>query len=121
RPLPPACFRADARSGRARTSPTSRAWDASSRSGRGAGPFRGGALLGARRPWPVLLLPFAAGKPLLDLLEQPAVPVRILERGKREVGTTFRVAPAAARVLHGVVARAAGVVEDLANVDATGD
>src|SRR5215467_7522589 len=39
-------------------------------------------------------LPFAAGKPRLDLLEQPAVPVRILERGKRVVGTTLRVAPA---------------------------
>src|SRR5512132_1102086 len=27
-------------------------------------------------------VPLAAGKPRLDLLEQPAVPVRILERGK---------------------------------------
>src|SRR5262245_21320653 len=32
-----------------------------------------------------LLLPFAAGKARRDLLEQPAVPVWILERGKREV------------------------------------
>jgi hypothetical protein len=49
------------------------------------------------------LLPFAAGKPLLDLLEQPAVPVWILKRGKREVGTTLRVAPSDARVLGGVI------------------
>src|SRR5262245_56690436 len=66
-------------------------------------------------------LPLAAGKSRLDLLEQPAVPVRILERGKREVGTTLRVAPADAWVLHGVVEGAAGVVEDLSNVDAVGD
>ena len=66
-------------------------------------------------------VPLAAGKPRLDLLEQPAVPVRILERGKRVVGTTFRVAPADAWVLHGVVEGAAGVVENLAHVDAAGD
>ena len=46
-------------------------------------------------------LPLAAGKPRPDLLEQPAVPVRILERGEREVGTTLRVAPADACVLPG--------------------
>lgn len=45
---------------------------------------------------------FTAGKPRLDLLEQPAVPVRIIERGKRVVGTTLRVAPADAWVLYGV-------------------
>ena len=56
-----------------------------------------------------LLLPFAAGKARRDLLEQPPVPVWILKRGKREVGTTFRVAPSDARVLHGVVEGAAGV------------
>jgi hypothetical protein len=33
----------------------------------------------------------------------------------------LRVAPAAARVLHGVVEGTAGVVEDLAHVDAAGD
>src|SRR5215831_1851687 len=38
--------------------------------------------------------PFATGKPRLDLLEQPPVAVRVLERSKREVGTIFRVAPA---------------------------
>src|SRR5918996_4136029 len=65
--------------------------------------------------------PFAAGKSRRDLLEQPAVPVWILERGKREVGTTFRVAPRHARVLHGIVEGAAGVVEDLGDVDAAGD
>src|SRR5436190_21782430 len=65
--------------------------------------------------------PFASGKACRDLLEQPAVPVWILKRGKREVGTTFRVAPSDARVLHGVVEGAAGVVEDLADVDAAGD
>jgi hypothetical protein len=68
-----------------------------------------------------LLLPFTAGKARRDLLEQPAVPVWILERGKREVGTTFRVPPSDARVLRGVVEGAAGVVEYLADVDAAGD
>src|SRR5437016_6070918 len=68
-----------------------------------------------------LLLPFAAGKARRDLLEQPAVPVWVLKRGKREVGTTLRVAPANARVLHSVIERAAGVVEYLADVDAAGD
>ena len=67
------------------------------------------------------VLPFAAGKPRLDLLEQPAVPVWILKRGKREVGTIFRIAPSDARVLQGVVEGAAGVMEYLAHVDAAGD
>ena len=61
------------------------------------------------------------GSRVRDLLEQPAVPVWILERGKRVIGTTLRVAPADARVLHGVVEGAAGVMEDLAHVDAAGD
>src|SRR5215475_10323775 len=34
-------------------------------------------------------LPLAAGKPRRDLLEQPAIPVRIIERGERVVGTTL--------------------------------
>ncbi len=55
-------------------------------------------------------LPFAAGKTRCDLLKQPAVPIWILERGKREVGTALRVAPADARILHGVVEAAAGVM-----------
>src|SRR5215207_698125 len=33
--------------------------------------------------------PLAAGKPRLDLLKQPAVPIRVLERGKRVIGTTL--------------------------------
>src|SRR6266704_3507018 len=69
----------------------------------------------------VLLLPFAARKARRDLLKQPAVPIWILKRGKREIGTTFRVAPTDARVLDGVVEGAAGIVEDLADVDAAGD
>ena len=60
------------------------------------------------------------GKPRLDLLEQPAVPIRILERGERVVGTTLRVAPADAWVLHGVVEGGAGVIEDLAHVNPAG-
>src|ERR1700722_4603032 len=70
--------------------------------------------------WCARQLPFAAGKPRRDLLEQPAVPVRILKQGKREVGTTLWVAPAHARVLTGLE-DAAGVVKDLAHVDAAGD
>src|SRR5262245_12342400 len=64
--------------------------------------------------------PFATSKPCRDLLEQPAVPVRVLERGKREVGTTLRVASGDTRVLHSVVEWAAGIVEDLAHIDAAG-
>ena len=37
------------------------------------------------------VLPFPARKPRGDLLEQPAVAVRIAERGIREIGATFRV------------------------------
>src|SRR5688500_9453199 len=66
-------------------------------------------------------LPFAAGEPLLDFLKLPAVPVRIFERGEREIGTAFRVAPGDARFLHRVVERAAGVMEDLTGVDAPAD
>src|SRR5213080_4837822 len=66
----------------------------------------------------LLLVPFAARKALLDLLQQSAVPVWIFKRSKREVGTTFRIAPNDPRVLHGVVERATSVVEDLADVDA---
>src|SRR5437868_1473150 len=65
--------------------------------------------------------PFTAGKSRHDPLEEPAVPVWILERCKRVVGTTLRVAPADARVVHGVVERAASVVKDLAYVDAARD
>src|SRR5687767_12930952 len=39
-------------------------------------------------------LPLAAREPLLNLLQQPAVPIRILERDERIVGTTLRVGPA---------------------------
>src|SRR5580700_11828736 len=65
--------------------------------------------------WCARQLPFAAGCPRRDLLEQPAVPVRVLKRGKRVVGTTLRVAPAHACVLPGLE-DAAGVVKDLAHV-----
>src|SRR5262245_46747434 len=50
---PPDCFHSDARLGMARTNPTSCAWRASSRSGRGASQSRVGALQESRRPWPV--------------------------------------------------------------------
>ena len=66
-------------------------------------------------------LPLAAGKAGGDLLEQPPVPVRIFERSEREVGPTFGVAPAYARVLHGIVEWTSGKVKDLAHVDASGN
>src|SRR5436190_2095279 len=47
-------------------------------------------------------LPLAAREPLLNFLKLPTVPVRILKRGKRVVGTTFRVPPRDTRLLHGV-------------------
>lgn len=120
--LPPQnCCRSDARSDRPRTSPTSDARCASSRSGRGALPFRAGALPRFQHPWHVVApSSLAARKPRLDLLEQPAVPVRILERGKRKVGTTLRVTPNDAWVFHGVVEGATGIVKNLAHVDALG-
>jgi hypothetical protein len=74
---PPDCCRSDVHSGKGRTSPTSGARRASSRSGRGAPPSHGGALQ-------VVF----SGNPRLDLLEQPAVPIRILERGKRVVAVS---------------------------------
>src|SRR6476469_6299050 len=49
------------------------------------------------------------------------VPVRILERNEREIGTTLRVAPGNARLLAGVVEWAAGEVKDLAYLDAAGE
>src|SRR4029453_9221964 len=61
-------------------------------------------------------LPLASGQPRRNLLEQPAVPVGILKRGKREVGATFRIPPSDARVLHSVIAGAPGVGKDLADV-----
>jgi hypothetical protein len=53
--------------------------------------------------WCSRQLPFAARKSRPDLLEQPAVPVWILKRGKRVVGTTLRIAPADARVLYALL------------------
>ena len=49
-----------------------------------------------------LRFPLASGKSRRDLLKQPAVTIRIRERRKREIRTTFRVAPGNARVLHGL-------------------
>src|SRR4030095_15263573 len=65
--------------------------------------------------------PFAAGKAFRNLLEQPAVSIRIFERGKREIGTTLRIASSYARGFHCFVEGAAGVVEHLADLDAAGD
>ena len=66
-------------------------------------------------------LPLATGKSRCDLLKQPLVSVRILERGKLEVRTTLRVAPADAWIVHGVVEGTACVVEDFAHVNAACD
>src|SRR5438105_3560513 len=60
--------------------------------------------------------PFAAGKSRLDLLEQVTVPVRILERCKRKVGTTLWIAATDARVFSGVVKWATSVLKHLADV-----
>src|SRR4029453_8293399 len=38
-------------------------------------------------------LPLATGEPGCYLLQQPLVPVGILERSKRKIAATFRVAP----------------------------
>jgi hypothetical protein len=112
---PPDCYHSDGRSGRARTSPTSGARRASSHSGRGAPPSRGGALQGSGRPWLVLLS--AAGQPLLDLLQQPTVAVGIVERGIRGVRTAFGIWTRSAPIGACVKAAAettAGIVEHLA-------
>src|SRR5437764_3452019 len=73
-----------------------------------------------RRSWR-RRFPFAAGNSLLDLLEQPFIPVRIFERGKRVVGTTLRISPGAAWVFRGVVEHAVGVMKDFAHFDAVID
>src|SRR6185503_13642888 len=66
----------------------------------------------------VVAFPLAARKSRSDLLEQPAVTVRILERRKREVRTTFGISPGGAWVLHGVVEWTSDEMEDLAHFDA---
>src|SRR5205807_4761265 len=63
--------------------------------------------------------PLAARQPLPDLLELPAIPIRILKRDKREIRAALRFAPRDARIFLGIVERAAGIVEDLADVHAT--
>jgi len=105
-----------------RTNPTSDAEHASSQSDRVALPSRGVALPTSQRPWRVVASsPLPARKPYLDFLEQPPVPIWILKRGKCEVGTTFRVTSANAWILHGDVEGEAGVVENLAHIDAARD
>src|SRR6185295_12964833 len=68
-----------------------------------------------------LRFPLASGKSRRDLLKQPAVTIRIRERRKREIRTTFRVAPGNARVLHGVVHWSPSEMKDLAHCNAAGD
>src|SRR4051812_28471239 len=58
------------------------------------------------------------------LLQQPAVPVRVAERCVRGVGTPLRIVPRSARLRDGDEAApeaAAGVVEDVADIDAVRD
>src|SRR2546423_2831532 len=66
-------------------------------------------------------LPFAARKACFYLLQQPTVPVGIFERGKRIVGTTFRIAPVNARAFPGIVERAAREMEHLAHFHTADD
>ena len=68
----------------------------------------------------------ATGQPRRDLLEQPAVAVRIIERGERAVAAKLRIRTAdpeppkqVGLVLTGV--NPAGVVENLADLDAAGE
>ena len=68
--MPPLdCCRSDVRSDRMRTSPTSDARRASSRSGRGALPSRGGALPRLQHPWSVVASSSTRG--LEDASESP--------------------------------------------------
>src|SRR4030095_7783617 len=69
----------------------------------------------------VHLLPFAAGKPRFNFLEQPAVPIWIFERGKREVGTTLWIATSDAWVFSGAVEWTAGVLGYFADSCAASD
>ena len=64
---------------------------------------------------------FTGWSPLLDLLEQPVVAVRVAERGKRAVVATFRIRAGYASVVPGVVEHSDGVVEHLADLDAVVD
>src|SRR4029077_430433 len=65
--------------------------------------------------------PLATRRARCDLLEQPAVSVRILERGKREIGTTLWIATGDAWVFSSAVERTAGVLEYFADFCATSD
>src|SRR5262245_19092297 len=69
----------------------------------------------------VQLLPFAAGKPRLNFLEQPAVSIGIFERSKREVGTTLWIATSYAWVFSGAVEWTADVLEYFADFCAASD
>ena len=62
----------------------------------------------------------ASGKPRLDLLEHPAVAVGIVERGKREIGATFRIRPRHASLRPGEM-EAALEMEHLTHVDPVAD
>ena len=61
-----------------------------------------------------------SGKPRLNLLEQPAVAVRIAERGEREIGATFWVGPGS-RPFVPATRRRRLEVEHLAHLDAARD
>src|SRR5438132_4579573 len=61
--------------------------------------------------------PLAPRKARLDLLEEPAVGVRITERRPREVGATVRVGARHACICPGAVERPTLVVVDLAHFD----
>jgi hypothetical protein len=65
----------------------------------------------------------ATGQPRCDLLEQPAVAIRILERRKRAVASMLGISPADAHApkqvrLVGTGVHTVGVVEHLADLDA---
>src|SRR2546430_3217654 len=63
----------------------------------------------------ISVLPFPAGKPSFDLLEQPPVSIWIAERGEAQVGASFRVR---ARNRFGRARAVPPLVEDLADLDA---
>src|SRR5262249_17860321 len=122
-PRPPRdCCRSDAHSDTARTNSTSCVWRASFRTDRGAPLSRVVARLASPRPSLVLLTASIRGQGVaFDFLDQPTIPIGVLDMSKRKKGTTFRIAPRDTRVLLRIIERAAGEVEHFAHFNAAGD
>lgn len=63
---------------------------------------------------------YQSGQPRSDLLEQPAIAIRIAERGERAVTASGRLRAAEAALLVGMMEGATDIMERLAHVGTAG-